>query len=42
MTKDGGKPAMDHYFYQISPPGRIDPDRALASGANPGGPEEAA
>ena len=42
MTKDGGKPAMGHYFYQISPPGRIDPDRALASGANPGGPEEAA
>ena len=32
MTKDGGKPAMDHYFYQISPPGRIDPDRAIRSG----------
>ncbi|MEE3327854.1 MAG: helix-turn-helix domain-containing protein [Myxococcota bacterium] len=42
MSKDGGKAAMDHYFHQIAPPGRISPDLATASSTSPGGPEEAA
>ena len=42
MTKDGGKAAMDHYFHQIAPSGRVSPELATASTTSPGGPEEAA
>ena len=42
MSKDGGKPAMDHYFYQIVAPGQRPSERATASNAPTSGPEEAA
>jgi len=42
MTKDGGKPAMDHYFHQIARRGEMSSESGEAVAAPLAGPHEAA